>query len=673
MQHDLPRPTHFTGCGLCFAVMDVVYSFIELHVRFAPVKQEEAAQSSSCGEIGRWSTVQPVSDTFFKNSAQFNSTSGRFKAEEDGFYLTSANILIRHSGLSQIKLTTQLGGQGGIRVGETFQPISSNSPSGGFVSTLTLVSAGRLKPDQYVSIFVEVDCPSGSHWKVLTNSSFSVVLVSRWESNYTAGFVAVNDISEFGDPGFVEVIYWIQLVSVSKNLEVLRYDPVTIKNSGLYFLSSVVILKDRIGGQTFQSGVCIDTQIAFNGITASKVSEGHTGDFAISAFGVLYLRKGQKVQLCVSSGSNDNYKKEDGSWFSLVRFLPLRQPPGLHQSLQKSRNTSGTCQWSVIRHMSTSGGQLAYINNNIFNPNYPTLSCDKGDFTPYVTGVYLISVWFTLRGNLPDTVTACVGRRKCAECHVEFSNTVKQYNNTFGLVGLADLERGDLISMCLKSSGQTFSILTATRSVQFLVGMELNRTFQLKHGSLDLSSSGWHALAKWETNSNKPVGKFNVIESGLYILSINLQLEVAEERRVGVKLEATGSSNREVMSILSNVEADSSVSYSMAVVARMNASEAIAVSVYSSIKSLSMRNARFFAALVTKSNQFYCLSVRAITSSYNSGDWWKPIEHWVNLDTQCVSTHSNFSKGIFVADVAGVYFLTAVVVVKTSSFSQQTR
>ena len=574
-------------------------------------------------------------------------------------------------------MTIELGGQGGQRsrtVGKTFQPRPSNSPGGGFVSTLTLASAGRLERDQYVSIFINVDCRSGSHWKVLTNSSFSVVLVSRWESDYTAGFAATNDDSEFANElGFVEVVYWTDPNLFTKNLEVPSFDPATIENSGLYFLSSVVILKDIYGGKTFHSGVCIDDEIAFNGITASKVSEGNAGNFAVSAFGVLYLRKGQKIYLCVSSGLNKDYKKEKGSWFSLVRFLPLRQPPGLHQMLQRSRNTSGPCEWSVVRSMSTGGGQLAYINNNIFHPNYPTLSCDKGDFTPYFDGAYLISVWFTLRGNLPDTVTACIGRRKCAECYVEISNTVKQYNNTFGLVGLVDLKKGEPISMCLKSSDHTFSILTATRSVQFLSGVELNRTFQLIHGSLVLTSSGWHALADWETNSNKPVEKFDVIESGLYILSINLQLEVDIERLVGVKLEATGSSNREVLSILSNFEADSTVSYSMAVVARLNASEAIAVSIYSNIKSLSMRNARFFAALVEKSNQFYCLSLRAKTSRYNSGDWWKPIEHWLNGDTQCVSTRSSFSKGIFVADVAGVYFLTAVVVVKTSGLSQQTR
>lgn len=636
---------------------------------FVPVKQEEADQNSTCGEIGRWRTVQPVSST------QFNSTSGRFRAEEDGFYLISANMLIRHSGSSQIKMTIRLGGQGlqlSKLVGETFQPTPSNSPSGGFVSTLTLASAGRLEPDQYVFIFIEVQCKSDSVWKVLTNSSFSVVLVSRWESDYNAGFVTKSDDHEFGNTGFVEVYFWTVPNLFSKNLAVPAYRPVTIKNGGLYFLNSVVILNDNAGGKTFHSGVCIDNKIAYNGIAASKVSEGNTGKFVISAFGVLYLSKGQKVYLCVSAEENAySYEKENGSWFSLVRFLPLRQPPGLHQILQKSRNTSGPCEWSAIRSMSTGGGQLAYINNNIFNPNYPTLPCDKGDFTPSVDGAYLISVWFTLRGNLQEKVTGCVGRRKCAECHVEFSNTIKQYNNTVGFVGLIDLEKGELVSVCLKSSEHTFSIVTATRSVQFLGDAKLNRTFQ--HGSFVLSSSGWHPLTKWETNSNKPVEKFNVIDSGLYILCINVQLEVDEERLVGVKLEATGSSNRDLLSILSNFEADSTVSYNMAVVARMNVSEEIAISVFSNIKSLSMRNASFSAALVAKSNQFRCLSLRAKTSSYNSGDRLKPIEHWVNVDTKCVSAHSNFSKGIFVADLAGVYFLAAVVVVKTSSLSQQTR
>lgn len=66
-----------------------------------------------------------------------------------------------------------------------------------------------------------------------------------------------------------------------------------------------------------------------------------------------------------------------------------------------------------------------YINNNIFYLNYFILLCDKGDFMLYFNGVYLIFVWFILRGNFLDIVIVCVGRRKCVECYVEFFNIVK--------------------------------------------------------------------------------------------------------------------------------------------------------------------------------------------------------------------------------------------------------
>ncbi|KAJ7318648.1 hypothetical protein OS493_037589 [Desmophyllum pertusum] len=125
---------------------------------FFAVKQEEASQSSSCGEIGRWRAIQPVVDSFFNTSAQFDSTLGRFKAKEDGLYLTSANILIHHSGLSRISMTIVLDGQPSKIAVTTFQPIPSNSPSGNFVSTLTLASTLRLVADQYLSIFIRSVC-----------------------------------------------------------------------------------------------------------------------------------------------------------------------------------------------------------------------------------------------------------------------------------------------------------------------------------------------------------------------------------------------------------------------------------------------------------------------------------------------------------------------------------
>ncbi|KAJ7394203.1 Cadherin EGF LAG seven-pass G-type receptor 2 [Desmophyllum pertusum] len=473
---------------------------------FLAVKQEEASQSSSCGEIGRWRAIQPVVDSFFNNSAQFNSTSGRFRAKEDGLYLTSANILIHHSGLSRISMSIVLDGQPGKIAVSTFQPIPSNSPSGKTVDT-----------------------------------------------------------------------------------------------------------------ETFDSGVCTDNKLALSRIMAS--SEERTGE-----------------------------------------------------SVADTRISSVPCKWSVMRSMATGGGQLAYIDNNIFNPN-PTLPSDEGDFTASLSGTYLISVMFTLKGNASDNVTACVGIRKCGECYIEVSNTVRQHNSTSGFVGLVDLEKGELISTCLKSKDQAFSLITATRSVQFMSVVELNRTVQLKHRSIGLStsSSGWHELVEWETRSGKSLQNVYVNENGLYILSTNVQLAVDVESLVGVKIETTGSPIRDVLSILSNSETGSTVTYSVAVVARLNASEAIAVSVFSNSQYLRTSNITFFAALVTKDNRYPCLSLRSKTSRYDSGEWWKGIEHWESVDTQCVSPNSDFTKGIFVADVAGVYFLAAVVVVRTSHLSHQTR
>ena len=570
-------------------------------------------------------------------------------------------------------MTIVLDGQPSKIAVTTFQPIPSNSPNGNFVSTLTLVSTLRLVAEQYLSIFIEVQCQSVAPWKVLANSSFSVVLVSRWESDYNAGFLASNVALELNRPGFNIINYW-KVALFSKNLKVTSFHGINIKSSGLYFLQSVVTLYDVTGNKTFDSGVCTADKIALSGITASKVSEGLTGKFAISAFGVLYLRKGQNVNLCVRSKTNTQYQRREGSWFSMVRFLPLGQPPGFHQILQDTRNISVYCEWSVIRSMSTGGGQLAYIKNNIFNPN-PTLPCDKGDFTAPLSGTYLISVMFTLKGNASDNVTACVGIRKCGECYIEVSNTVRQHNSTSGFVGLVDLEKGELISTCLKSKDQAFSLITATRSVQFLSVVELNRTVQLKHRSIGLStsSSGWHELVEWETRSGKSLQNVYVNENGLYILSTNVQLAVDVESLVGVKIEATGSPIRDVLSILSNSETGSTVTYSVAVAARLNASEAIAVSVYSNSQYASTINTTFFAALVTKDNRYPCLSLRSKTSRYDSGEWWKGIEHWESVDAECVSPNSDFTKGIFVADVAGVYFLAAVVVVRTSHLSHQTR
>ena len=636
------------------------------------MKEGDASSSSSCGEIGRWRTVVPTFNSIFQSSAQFNSTSGRFKATEDGLYLVTGNILIRHSGSSEINMSILLDGQSSKTAFKTFQPKPSNSPRSDFISTLTLVGTVRLIDEQYLSIFIEAECQSSSSWNVLDNSSFSVVLVSRWESDYAAGFLANTTSFGNGHSTFRKVHYW-HVWMFSKNFEVTAFRPVEVKSSGLYFLQSVLILNDINGNATFHSGVCIDNEIAFNGIMASKVSEGLKGEFVISAFGVLYLRKGQKVYLCTRSENNAHFQNMQGSSFSMVRFLAPGQQPGLHLIMQHVQNTSVPCERSVISSVSTGGNQLTYIHSNVFNPN-PTSPCNKGDLKATLTGTYFISLIFTVRGNVPENVTACAGPRKCAECYVEVSITLRQYNNTFGFVGLVDLKKDELISICLKSQDETFSLETVTRSVHFLSELQPNRTFQLKHRSASFSSSGWHKLAQWKTSSGKSVQNIYVVKSGLYVLAVNMKLKVADEGLVGLKLKSMGSPNIDVSSILTSAEAGSSVSLGFAFLVRLNASDAIDVSVYSSSDSLNTSsNSTFFSALIARDNQHPCLSLRSKISKYSAGEWWQSIELWGDVDAQCVSPRSDSKKGRFVADVAGVYIVAAVVMVRTSNPLQQTR
>ena len=618
--------------------------------------------------------MAPPLHSFCQNSAQFNSTSGRFKAKEDGFYLISANVLIQHSGLSEINMNILLDGQSSNASLNTFQPKPSNSPSGAFVSTLTLAGTVRLTAEQNLSIFVEVQCKSVSSWKVLGNSSFSVVMVSRWESDYASGFLAKTDVIDNGQSNFNKVFNWKSVFS--KTLMASKVSSVDIKSSGLYFIQSVLLLIDQFGNATFHSGVCIPQKtIAFNGITASKVSEGLKGKLVISAFGVLYLRKGQQIDLCTrSENTAEYYRVLNGSFFSMLRFLAPGQRPGLHQTFQHVRNASVSCERSVIKSVSTAGNQLAYINSNMFNPN-PTLPCDKGDFMATLTGTYLISLVFTFKGNVSENVTACVGPRKCAECYVEVFSTLNQENsNTVGFAGLLDLKKSELISICLKSQDNNFSLTSATRSVQFLSELELNRTVKLRHRSLSFGSSGRHELREWKTASGETVQNISVVHNGLYILLTNMVFKVAFKGLVEVRLEAIGSAHQEVLTISSSAEAGSSLSFSVAVLVHLNASEAISVSVYSDSNSTFFgNNSTFFATLITDDNQHSCLSLRSKTSRYSGGEWWKGIEQWEVVDARCLSSNSEFTKGRFIADMTGVYFVAAVVMVRASSSLHQTR
>ena len=149
-------------------------------------------------------------------------------------------MLIHHSNLSQIRLNVSIDGQNDNTTLSTFQPRHSSSPGSFFVSTLTLAGTIRLISEQYVSLFIDVKCLSGSSWKVLSNSSFSVVLVSLWDDNYAAGFLARTSDDFNGRTQYTKVYGW--RAEFSKNLDVSKVESVYIKKSGLYFVQSVICL-----------------------------------------------------------------------------------------------------------------------------------------------------------------------------------------------------------------------------------------------------------------------------------------------------------------------------------------------------------------------------------------------------------------------------------------------
>ena len=568
-------------------------------------------------------------------------------------------------------MNVSLDGQNGDISLSTFQPRHSSSPGSFFVSTLTLAGTIPLYSEQYVSLFLDVQCLSGSSWKVLRNSSFSVVLVSLLNDDYAAGFLARTAVKSGGDRTYTKVYDWSAVFS--KNLQVTAEESVYINESGLYFVQSVMILNDFFGNGVFHSGICASmNQILFNGFAASKVSEGLKGSFVISAFGVLFLQKGQKIDLCTRSEKGESYQYLQDSFFSMARFLEPVQLPGLHQIFQYVYNVSSPYERSFATSFSTAGNQLAYINS-MFNPN-PKSPSEKGDFTTTLNGTYFVSLSFTLTGNVSANITACVGPQKCEKCYIEVVGTSNYLSSTFGFVGLLDLEKNELLSLCLYSQETSFSLVSATRSVQYLRELGLIENVQLKHPSIRFDSAGWHRLVGWRNSSGGAIQGIYVKYSGLYFLSLNVLLKAPSKGLVGVRLQAEEAVHQEILSTVSSTEADNSFSFNVAVLSRLNTSQAMSIFVYFDSNSLNIGdNCTFFAALITNSNKHPCLSLKSKTSKYLADQCWQAIEQWEDVDAQCLSPSSEFTKGWFVTHVTGVYFVAAVVMIRASGTLNQTR
>ena len=601
---------------------------------------------------------------------------------EDGLYLVSANILLSHPGSTSFTTKMVLDGRKTKNSPiHYFQQQPSGPPNGDSVNTLAVAGVMHLGPGQRVSIFIKPNVAVS--WSVLANSSFSVVMVACWQSANSAGLLALKYAAAAGLTGFGQIPYWTTVSSkydsiFSKSLTITAAIRVRISHSGLYFAQTVLTVTDVAGNETYRGGLCVNKQLLANGVTASKKSEGSRGEvFSISAYGVLYLRKGDEVTVCTDSSIGQRYSVRRGGGFSLVRFLPLAVAPGLHQHApaplrRDSRNSSSLGTWFVIRSWLT-GGNRFYINNDIFNPN-PILSSSKGVFSAPLSGRYFISAMMVLKADAPTHVLTCVGPHNCTTCYLGFSQVVRKGSDSVSFVGFADLGKDEAISICMNSS---VSYERASRSVQFLSSVDAtNTTIVRTHERIDFSSSGWHKLEEWKSSDGLGTpGRISISHSGLYIVSSNLGLNAVERGVVGLRFEVTGpSSAHEILAVLSSTGTDGVLSLSVAALARLASSEDVIVSAFTNSSSLSIPgNFTFIAALVSNATQSSCFSVRCRQSSYKSHGLWSPIAAWLEVDLRCVSPFSDATRGRFVADVAGVYFVAAVVVVQTFGSSLEER
>ena len=350
---------------------------------------EGRSPNSSNGEIGGWKTIHTQLDSVLgENGAQWNATSGRFKADEDGFYLVAASVLTQHSGSAKVTMNALLhDGQSQKIALTTFHPVDSRG--GQYVNALTIAGITRLKAEQSISISV-AGSPS---LEVLPNSSFSVVLISRWNSDYAAGFVAHAPVR--ASDGVV--IFW--KTAIGKNLLKKMFDPVDITESGLYFLQSVVPVEVSREYTVFSS-LKIDAKLVLRGVTSLMRAPVIDTPFVLGAFGVLYLRKGQKVDLFTGYvKTGDPFTNQPGAWFSMARLLAPAQGPGLFQTLKDFHRSTLHRGEPVISYRSTAEDQLAYVQGEIFNPN-TTLERYE-DVTITMTGTYLVSLIITIVGKVP--------------------------------------------------------------------------------------------------------------------------------------------------------------------------------------------------------------------------------------------------------------------------------
>ena len=607
-------------------------------------------------ELSGWSTDARESDLAFQTGSTFSPETGRFTSalEHSSVYLISVVISISHDEGGNFDFQVRVNGKEGsptpLPLGRlALEPASGNS------STFTLSGSGvaMLSRFEYLSAFIRI---SQGTCYVEPMSTFSVVLAGGKITRNFPG-ILTTPFSYLTVNGPIEKFDWTFLKERKPDVFHSLVKPenerftreVIIQIPGLYVVQSIIVAENVGTGNDFtvKLSLCVvDAQFSVRRVTT--VTELlHKNKVVFGAFGLLHLKKDQKLAVCLDSPGKQRI--HESSVFSIARLQQLRQQTGLQQ--HRTHTLIGT-EWS------SNGLMTEYERGRILSASTSTPS--RPQYMQILVGdIYLFSVSSELYSEAAGNEDVCVDADGCSKC---VSIPVRKGNATASLIGLMKLESGTNLWTCLNGSR---TLLSARRSVQRLPDAEANTSEILMHNSTTFHGGGWQDLINWFT----PDGEIPRIRlSGLYLVAVNIILRARPADEVSVQVRTRGLPKQHVLLGTFKSSEASNISFSAAGIAHVTQGDAFSVLVYTAgqlvLPVIHPVPATFYSVKLREGKHGNCFAVRyPQPMQLNVVSEWRTAigEEWITADQKCLSTPSGKRRGTFVSRENGVYFVAATV------------
>jgi len=143
---------------------------------FASDLNSDLSESSTATfvEITGWRTSGV--NTLFNNTSDFNTSTGRFTAQRNGFYFFSAQIRIDGVGSGYARIV--LGKNGSLDINGGFHAIANSAATNGQYLTLNVSGVMKLASGDYVSVFALSQ--SDNSWSIQKESGFNGYMISDY-------------------------------------------------------------------------------------------------------------------------------------------------------------------------------------------------------------------------------------------------------------------------------------------------------------------------------------------------------------------------------------------------------------------------------------------------------------------------------------------------------------